>query len=1260
MQKLSFRVLLLLLTVSIFSPSFSQTTTNTALLRQASVIQAEKERVLYQQLQALALQKGWDMVKKDKKGNIAILVGVDGFGLPEYLITENNIIAAATIGTSTLWPGGSTGLNLSGSSNAVKDKLAIWDGGRVRPTHVELTGRVLQKDNPSSTSDHSTHVAGTMIAGGVNPLAKGMSFGLQELVAYDFSGHLSEMLNESPNLLVSNHSYGSIAGWSFNETQNRWEFWGQSDANEDYKFGYYSNEAQVFDSIAYNAPFYLIVKSAGNNRNENGPAVGGAYWRYNASGVMSDAGTRPAGISSNDGYDIISTYGTSKNILTVGAVNGIATGYTKPSDVVQSSFSSWGPTDDGRIKPDVVADGVGLLSSIATSDNAYATYSGTSMSSPNASGSLLLLQEYYNQLHPGTFMRSSTLKGLVIHTADEAGISAGPDYQNGWGLINMTKAAAVITANNSGHLIQENTLNNTDNNTYSLPVIASGNGKISATISWTDPKGDVEPVATALNNTTKRLVNDLDMVIKKGATVYRPWILNPASPASAATTGDNVLDNVEKVELPDVIPGQTYTIEITHKGTLARGQQIYSLIASGAGGQAYCSSSATSTAGARIDSVSFSTIQNKNVAGCTSYSNFTNLIGDMQPAQTLPLFIRLNSCDATNADKIVKVYMDANNDGDFIDAGENIATSGVINGNGDYSTNITVPAGLTPGKYTIMRIVMQETSTASNVTPCNTYTRGETQDYRVLISIPATDVGVTGVLSPQAGDCGTSAQYVTIRIRNFGSADKKNIPLTAVIKQGATTVATLTATYTDTIYALTEEMYTFQTPFTSLPATTYTITSNTSLSGDQDATNDQNISNYTSRANSANPTGTAVICGTTSASLIASPATSDLFNWYNSATATVPIASGANTTTSTIAATYYVSKNDAGSKLGPANKLVFADGGYNTFVNNLVRVTTTVPATIETARLYIGNSGKITFLLREIVSYNETTGAYSYFPVSSRTIYVTATAPTPPTLGAQNNDPNDPGAIYYLGLNIPTAGNYGIVIQCENGASIFRNNLIPVNPYPFTVPGIISITGNSAILSTDPNYYQKFYYFFYDATVKVAGCPSGRVAVTPTTNAVPVITLAGNVFTSTAAASYQWYRNGVAISGAFNQTYTATESGLYRVDVSFVGGCSLSSNELNFTLTPVTNVDPNEIGLIVSPNPTSTGQFNIQLETRTKANLYISLVNTMGQKVYQYSISNFIGRLSQPVKPGKLSAGIYYLQVQHDKKMYVKKIVVTQ
>jgi len=1257
MRFFSVRLLLSVITVGCYQFSFAQVRTNTELLRQSSVLQAAKEKRNHEQLMSLARQKGWDTVITRPNGYVSILAGIDAFGLPLYLSTENNILAAATIGTSKLWPGGSTGLNLSGSSANMKDKLAMWDGGRVRATHTELTGRIKQTDG-TENSDHATHVAGTMIASGVNPLAKGMSFGLQELVAYDFSGDNSEMMGAASNLLISNHSYGFNAGWVYNSDVNpaRWEYWGPVGSVEDYKFGYYSSGAQLWDSIAYNAPYYLIVKSAGNSRNTNGPDVGQPYWRYNAAGQMASAGNRPAGISDNDSYDILSTNSNAKNILVVGAVNPISSGYSRPQDVVMSDFSSWGPTDDGRIKPDVVADGVNVLSSVATSNTAYATFSGTSMSSPNAAGSLLLLQEYYSQLHSGAFMRSATLKGLVIHTADEAGASPGPDYQFGWGLINMQKAAAVITSNNTKDLIQENVLNN--GASYSLPVIASGDGVIRATISWTDPKAEtVEPEATALNNPAKKLVNDLDIVIKKGATTYRPWILTPATPSAAATRGDNTRDNVEKIELTDVVPGDSYTIEVTHKNTLQRGSQAYSLIVSGVGGLAYCASAASNTGGARIDSVSFSNIRQKNPAGCTSYTSYTNLTGNIEPGQTLPIFVRLNSCDASVADKIVKVFIDANNDGDFTDAGETLATSGVINGNGDFTGNVTIPASLTAGKYTILRIVMQETNNAANVTSCGSYTKGETQDYRLLAVTPSLDFGITELLSPEAGNCPSPAQYVSVRVRNFGNANKKNIPLTAVVKQGATTIATLTATYADTISAQTDEVYTFQTPVEIAPGQSYTITATTAFPGDQNATNDQSVFSFTSRAAASNPTGTAVICGPTARLNATAVSGAQPYNWYSSATATTPLATGSTASSSTILSTYYLSSGET-AKLGPANKQVFTDGGYNAFSGNIVKFTASIPVTLQTARLYIGNSGKITFTLRQIVSENAN-GTYTFYPISSKTIDVYATAPTPPELGAQNNDPADAGAIYYLGIDFPEAANYYLLIECSNGASIFRNNNIASTIYPYSVPGVLSITGNSATLTGDPNYYQKFYYFYYDIGLKLTNCSSGRVPIVATTNPTPTVTLNGNVLTSSIATGNQWYLNDVLIDGATGQTYTATATGVYTTKVT-TGSCTITSNAINFTATPVTNVDPEEIGMKVSPNPSPGGQFTLQLVTRTRSNLDISLVSTTGQQVYRSQIPDFTGTLSKLITPGKLAAGVYYLQVTHDKKLYIKKIIVLE
>jgi len=204
---------------------------------------------------------------------------------------------------------------------------------------------------------------------------------------------------------------------------------------------------------------------------------------------------------------------------------------------------------------------------------------------------------------------------------------------------------------------------------------------------------------------------------------------------------------------------------------------------------------------------------------------------------------------------------------------------------------------------------------------------------------------------------------------------------------------------------------------------------------------------------------------------------------------------------------------------------------------------------------------------------------------------------------------------------------------------------------------VISLTGNGAVDGENVNYYKQWYYFFYDISVKNNVCPSSRTAVVPTTPVAPVITQNGNVLSSNLATGNQWYLNGSAIAGATGQEYTAVASGKYTAQIS-TGGCNLASNEINLILTALPNVDPSEINLTVSPNPSSGGAFNLQFETRTRANLEISLTNTLGQKVYQSQTPGFAGKYNEWIEPGRLAPGIYYLQITHDKKRYIRKLAV--
>jgi hypothetical protein len=381
--------------------------------------------------------------------------------------------------------------------------------------------------------------------------------------------------------LVSNHSYGLTAGWVFNALGDGYWVWQGDpsvDPEEDYRFGFYDDLAAAWDALAAAAPYYMILKSAGNEALQAGPARGEPYhvlddgtWR------LVDTPRPPDGGS--DGFDTLVDASVAKNVLTVGAVRDIAHRDRSLEDIRLLDGSSRGPTDDGRIKPDVVASGELVLSGMTWGDDAYGTSSGTSHASPAVAGLAGLLQS----LHRRTFgvpMTSASMKGLLIHTADEAGPAPGPDYGFGWGLVNAERAARVVTEER----LHEAVLSDGAEAAWDL-VLEDGE-PLHATLAWTDPVGTTvqdpwehpDPPTPVLNDRTPRLVNDLDLrITSPTGEDLLPWVLDPDRPAEAAAFGDNRVDVVEQVSRTG-LPAGTYRVSVRHKGVLTGGSQAFSLL----------------------------------------------------------------------------------------------------------------------------------------------------------------------------------------------------------------------------------------------------------------------------------------------------------------------------------------------------------------------------------------------------------------------------------------------------------------------------------------------------------------------------------------------------------------------------------------------------------------------------------------------------------------------------------------------------------
>lgn len=516
--------------------------TNTKKLIELSESLKQQSQLEKEKAWSLADQKGWKKKYTDTDGVYHELVKVTDDEKPIYYKTDNykytsayfsNLIAARATRANWLHNGGGLGLNVEGQGMIAH----VWDGGVARRTHQEYDG--IGGNNRVSLGDggglnfHAAHVMGTVVSSGFVADAKGMA-PQGRGIAFDWSNDDAEVAIESAEgMLLSNHSYGFRAS----DIPDSW-------------FGAYRGDARVQDEIMYNAPYYLQIISAGNDGNDN---------TSNGDPLNGQAG-----------FDKLSGMKTAKNNMII--ANAQDPQIDSEGNLIlveRNSSSSEGPTDDLRIKPDITGNGTGLFSTYESADDAYNTISGTSMSAPNVTGSLLLLQQHYQNVN-GKFMRAATLKGLALHTADDGG-QTGPDTLYGWGLMNTKKAAETISREGLESLIIEDTLE--DGETITFTVKSDEINPLYASISWTDLPGET---TTGSNNTTAVLVNDLDIKVTKDSDEFFPWRLTGVNTNEKA---NNDVDPYERVDI-DAASG-TYTITITHKRTLQTGKQDFSLIVTG-------------------------------------------------------------------------------------------------------------------------------------------------------------------------------------------------------------------------------------------------------------------------------------------------------------------------------------------------------------------------------------------------------------------------------------------------------------------------------------------------------------------------------------------------------------------------------------------------------------------------------------------------------------------------------------------------------
>ncbi|MEM1210682.1 MAG: S8 family serine peptidase [Planctomycetota bacterium] len=526
-----------------------------------------------------------------------------------------NETAAESTNAHELWSGGSLGLNLTGSGVTV----GVWEAteGRhfeIRNTHEAFTyggSRVTfggDQRRSNGFSDHATHVAATL--GGAHIPGKRSTWGVApgvDLISYESTLEWNEIANAPRPIDITNHSYGPVVngGWAIREwtvsdgnggtVDKQYFSWlrARDQSDELSLYGQYRLNSHLLDTTLYRNPKTLSFWAAGNERDfryqdlqNDGKYVTGFSDEFLANNtVMGEAlggglflvDSRNYAIPDFDGpngggFDSLREQGTSKNNVVVGAIEDYAGGTPAGPMVQTTDFSSYGPTDDGRLGVDLVANGDSVLSAGKDSNTDYTVKSGTSMSSPTAAGTAALLLEHWRNTNRGYTPNSPTQKGLLMHTATDATqYGIGPDYATGYGLINAVDAVQHIDEALTGNAqtrtkhVLESTLNEFETLTWDL--IAAG-GEVKASLGWLDPTAGYTNFP--FDTRTPRLLNDLDLWITDAdGNLYFPWVLDVENPGDAATRdAHNNVDNFTQVLIDYLDPGTWLQLHVGHKQNL--------------------------------------------------------------------------------------------------------------------------------------------------------------------------------------------------------------------------------------------------------------------------------------------------------------------------------------------------------------------------------------------------------------------------------------------------------------------------------------------------------------------------------------------------------------------------------------------------------------------------------------------------------------------------------------------------------------------
>ena len=402
-------------------------------------------------------------------------------------------------GTNSLWSYNNVTKKYEGYAGA-NFTAAVADTG-IDGTHPAFSGKKMAYYAYGGTDwydyygsvAHGTHTAGTVLGNGGwrNETNPGPSYGIYAGMA-PLAGLVGQMIAGwctyydlchdafQSGAVTSSNSWGGGAGGSYDASASEYDYLVRdSRADQD------GNQSLT------------VVFSAGNS----GPGGG-----------------------------TIDPPSTAKNVISVGATDD-------SSGNSIADFSSRGPCDDGRIKPDIMAPGVNVNSARGNSGNSYHTMSGTSMSCPVVAGATLVVNEYYC-ITRGSRPSPAMVKNILINGADPMSGQTYPGANQGWGRLNVAKSLLNTTSRKIWMLDQGEGLSTGVATNYGFNITGAGELKIS--LVWTD--------VNATPGASRALVNDLDLrVTAPNGTLYIGNFFNSSFTAVNGTS--DFVNNVEVVRI---------------------------------------------------------------------------------------------------------------------------------------------------------------------------------------------------------------------------------------------------------------------------------------------------------------------------------------------------------------------------------------------------------------------------------------------------------------------------------------------------------------------------------------------------------------------------------------------------------------------------------------------------------------------------------------------------------------------------------------